>query len=277
MLRCWLFAFFALSLFLGLPAVEAGSTLDRVWLATLKKNDLDAKDRNFAPFTEHLVTFQKCFTSFKMVLKGRRATLTQMEGVHAKGVKAAKDMIKGLNPNKHKATVDNIQSFIDTVTSEGGIGKMGNPEVAMTARRADTAKQWKEVLKSKMPNAVKKQGKAALKIWDKFDGISKKYDELAGEMVGYRTCMGKESILMEKDLKLLKRWSGPDKKTTDAVATGSTTSSASFEKKALSDPMTPGLIWRGEAARQLRLFSFCPDTNNAARSAEREPIDTADA
>ena len=217
MLHRWMLTALALTLLVGMPAADAASTLDRAWLATLKKNDLDPKDRNFAPFTEHLVTYEKCLSSWKMVIKGRKATLSKMEKLHATGLKLAKDMIKDLDGKKHKAAVEAIDGFVDTVTTEDGIGKMGTPEVAMSARRANTAKLWKAVLKKKMTRAVKKQGKAALKIWGKFDDTSKDFDTLAGKMVGYRTCMGSSTIDIKKDIKRLDRWSGPDRKTTGAV------------------------------------------------------------
>ena len=217
-MRCkWIWMLVALTLLIGIPAVQAGSTLDRAWLATLKKNDLDPKDRNFAGFTKHLMTYEKCLTKWEMVIKARKATLSKMEKIHAQGLKEAKAMLKDLDPKKHKKAAAAIDGFIDLVTSEGGIGKMGSPEVALEAHRANTAKMWKARLKNKMPGKVKKAGKKALKIWDKFDDTSKDYDELAGDMVGFRTCMFKSTAGMQGDYKILKRWSGPDKKTTAAV------------------------------------------------------------
>lgn len=217
-MRCkWIWMLVALTLFMGIPAAQAASTLDRAWLTTLKKNDLDPKDANFVSFTENLMTYEKCLTKWQMVIKAREATLSKMEKIHAQGLKEAKAMLKDLDPKKHKKAVAAIDSFVDNVTSEGGIGKMGSPEVALEARRADTAKMWKERLKNKMPGKVKKAGKKALKIWDKFDDTSKDYDELARDMVGFRTCMAKSTAGMQNDYKILKRWSGPDKKTTAAV------------------------------------------------------------
>ncbi len=106
------------------------------------------------------------------------------------------------------------------INTEGSIGSVGRKSTAFKNRRADTGKQRKEVMRKKYPRKVKKIGRDTAQHWDIFDSMSLEYKDCWDLMVGLRSCKSSKRIVLENEYAKLKRWSGPDDRTTTGIRDG---------------------------------------------------------